>query len=135
MFYFSIHTKIFIETLIYKFHFIFSRFTELPWDEPTTGCVEFVKWKSDNSWMTMTPWSKLETLVLSLLRKILEPDSRKRITVKQIIDHKWCNAVEQSGMFSYFDRISNLFRFFFPIQAINLEHKVRAFTHFLAHSI
>lgn len=83
----------------------------------------------------MTPWSKLETLVLSLLRKILEPDSRKRITVKQIIDHKWCNAVEQSGMFSYFDRISNSFRFFFPIQAINLEHKVRALTQLLAHSI
>lgn len=75
--------------------------TELPWDEPTTGCVEFVKWKSDNSWMTITPWSKLETLALSLLRKILEPDSRKRITVKQIIDHKWCRAVELSGMWCF----------------------------------
>lgn len=67
-------------------------FTELPWDEPTTGCAEFVKWKSDISWMTITPWSKLETLALSLLRKILEPDSRKRITVQGIIEHKWCRV-------------------------------------------
>lgn len=128
----------FIETFysIQVFFLFFSQFTELPWDEPTTGCVEFVKWKSDNSWMTMTPWSKLETLVLSLLRKILEPDSRKRITVKQIIDHKWCKAIEQSGMFSYFDGISKFVSFlFYPIQAINLEHEVRAFIHLLAHSI
>ncbi|XP_031618983.1 serine/threonine-protein kinase grp [Contarinia nasturtii] len=67
---------------------------ELPWDEPTTGCAEFVKWKGDNSWMTITPWSKLETLALSLLRKLLEPDSGKRITVKEIIEHKWCKLSE-----------------------------------------
>lgn len=61
------------------------------------GCAEFVKWKSDSSWMTLTPWSKLETLALSLLRKILEPDSKKRIAVKDIIEHKWCRA-KFSGM-------------------------------------
>lgn len=68
----------------------------MPWDEPTTGCNEFVKWKSDNSWMTLTPWSKMETIALSLLRRILEPNSTKRITVSQIIEHKWCN-VKNSG--------------------------------------
>lgn len=40
----------------------------------------------------ITPWNKLHTTALSLLRRILEPDSTKRITVKQIIEHKWCNA-------------------------------------------
>lgn len=63
---------------------------ELPWDEPTTGCAEFVKWKSDNSWMTISPWSKMDNLALSLLRRILDLDTTKRITVKQILEHKWC---------------------------------------------
>lgn len=75
--------------------------TELPWDEPTTGCAEFVKWKSDNSWVTITPWSKLETLALSLLRKILEPDSKKRVTVQQIIEHKWCRAKLNGTFYIY----------------------------------
>lgn len=67
-------------------------FLELPWDEPTTGCAEFVKWKSDNSWMTLSPWKKLETLVLSMLRKILDPEPEKRISVQQLLDHKWCKT-------------------------------------------
>lgn len=65
---------------------------ELPWDEPTTGCGEFVKWRSDNSWMTISPWKKLETLVLSMLRKILDPESDKRLSIQNIIDHKWCKT-------------------------------------------
>lgn len=82
----------------YKLCFnFFINFAELPWDEPTIGCGDFVKWKSDNTWMTITPWSKLETLALSLLRKLLDTDAKKRITVKQIIEHKWCNF-KRSGM-------------------------------------
>lgn len=72
--------------------FQFNYCSELPWDEPTTGCAEFVNWKSDNSWMTISPWNKLETLALSLLRKILQPNLEKRITVKKIIEHKWCKT-------------------------------------------
>lgn len=64
--------------------------TELPWDEPTTGCSEFVTWKSDNSYLTISPWNKLETLALSLLRKILDPESTKRITLDKMMEHKWC---------------------------------------------
>lgn len=64
--------------------------TELPWDEPTSGCAEFLNWKHDDSWMTITPWNKMENIALSLLRKILEPDSTKRITLDKIINHKWC---------------------------------------------
>lgn len=77
-------------------------FTELPWDEPTTGCTEYVKWKSDNIWLTLTPWNKLDTLVLSLLRKILDTDSTKRITLDKIIEHKWCTV-----------KLSSLGKFFF----------------------
>lgn len=70
---------------------------ELPWDEPTTGCTEFVRWKSDNTWLTITPWSKLDTLALSLLRRILEPNSVKRITLDKLIEHKWCAAKSIEG--------------------------------------
>lgn len=39
----------------------------------------------------MTPWCKLDTLILSLLRKILDTRSKERLTIDGIIDHKWCH--------------------------------------------
>lgn len=62
---------------------------ELPWDQPSTGCPEYVRWKGNDNWTTHTPWSKIDTLSLSLLRKILEPVSSKRIQLEKIIEHKW----------------------------------------------
>lgn len=79
--------------------FFVGKTIELPWDEPTTGCSQFVKWKSDNSWVTITPWSKLETLALSLIRRILEPNSVKRITLDKLIEHKWCAVKSIDGKF------------------------------------
>lgn len=64
---------------------------ELPWDQPSTGCPEYVKWKSNERWTTATPWSKIDTLALSFLRKILEPQASKRILLEKIMDHKWCH--------------------------------------------
>lgn len=88
------------------FCLLFFCILELPWDEPTTGCGEFVKWKSDNSWMTISPWKKLETLVLSMLRKILDPDPDKRITMPNIIDHKWCKTKNLPlGMYAVVGRL------------------------------
>lgn len=83
---------------------------ELPWDEPTTGCAEFVKWKSDNSWMTISPWSKMDNLALSLLRRILDLDTAKRITVKQILEHKWCIVkAKNPGMYFFvFDQLNKI---------------------------
>lgn len=40
---------------------------ELPWDQPTTNCSEFIAWKGNN-YQARTPWSKLTTLAISLLR-------------------------------------------------------------------
>lgn len=65
---------------------------ELPWDQPSLGCAEYVKWKSNDTWTVATPWTKLDTLALSLLRKILEPMSSKRIDLTKIVDHKWCRT-------------------------------------------
>lgn len=64
---------------------------ELPWDQPSTNCQEFVEWKENGKWMTKTPWSKLDTLAISLLRKILAPNPSNRLTLTKIIDHKWCH--------------------------------------------
>lgn len=65
--------------------------SELPWDQPSTGCAEYVRWKGNDHWTTQTPWSKIDTLALSLLRKILDPVSSKRIHLEKIIEHKWCH--------------------------------------------
>lgn len=64
---------------------------ELPWDQPSTNCPEYVKWKDNDKWTTMTPWSKLDTLVISLLRKVLAPNPSSRPTLDKIMDHKWCH--------------------------------------------
>lgn len=66
-------------------------FPELPWDQPSTGCAEYVRWKSNDRWTTTTPWSKIDTLALSMLRKILDPNAAKRILLDKIISHKWCH--------------------------------------------
>lgn len=64
-------------------------FKELPWDQPSFGCKEYLAWK-DNKYTTITPWSKLDTLALSLIRKILAPNPEKRMTLDKIKLHKWC---------------------------------------------
>lgn len=70
--------------------FVFGQYKELPWDQPSTGCAEYVRWKSNDRWTTTTPWSKIDTLALSMLRKILDPNAAKRILLDKIINHKWC---------------------------------------------
>lgn len=64
-------------------------FLELPWDQPTSSCSEYVSWKAGSKWTTMTPWSKLDTLLLSLLRKMLSSNPTNRLTLQKVRDHKW----------------------------------------------
>lgn len=64
---------------------------ELPWDQPSANCQEFVNWKENDRWTTKTPWSKLDTLAISLLRKVLSVQPAHRIHLDKILDHKWCN--------------------------------------------
>lgn len=60
---------------------------ELPWDKPTAGCADYAAWKECQ--ITHLPWTKIDTLALSLLRKVLMPVSGKRYTVQQIKNHQW----------------------------------------------
>lgn len=62
---------------------------ELPWDQPTTNCAEFIAWTSNN-YQSRTPWSKLNTLAISLLRKVMAIKPGDRITLKNIMQHRWC---------------------------------------------
>ncbi|BFF95959.1 serine/threonine-protein kinase grp [Drosophila madeirensis] len=64
---------------------------ELPWDQPSAGCPEFINWKDNDRWQTQTPWSKLDTLAISLLRKVLASSPGTRLTLEKILDHKWSN--------------------------------------------
>ncbi|KAI8128734.1 Serine/threonine-protein kinase grp [Lucilia cuprina] len=64
---------------------------ELPWDQPSIQCQEFINWKDNDRWSTQTPWSKLDTLAISLLRKVLATNPTYRLSLDKILDHKWCN--------------------------------------------
>lgn len=64
---------------------------ELPWDQPTLSCKEYLFWK-ENKYTTLTPWTKLDTFTLSFIRKILVPNPEKRLTLEKIKQHKWCQS-------------------------------------------
>ncbi|KAK2190808.1 hypothetical protein NP493_68g05032 [Ridgeia piscesae] len=64
-------------------------YTELPWDEPTYTCPEYIHWKDCK--ITQTPWNKIDNLALSLLRKVLVENPVKRATVSVIKKHQWFN--------------------------------------------
>jgi len=60
---------------------------ELPWDRPSPECPHYTAWKECQ--ITRLPWTKIDTLALSLLRKVLMPLPGKRYTIQQIKNHNW----------------------------------------------
>ncbi|XP_076112237.1 serine/threonine-protein kinase Chk1-like [Mytilus galloprovincialis] len=62
---------------------------ELPWDEPNYGCQEYCNWKDCK--ITLSPWNKVDNLALSLLRKLLVENPKKRYTIQQVKSHQWFN--------------------------------------------
>ncbi|ESO99085.1 hypothetical protein LOTGIDRAFT_173967 [Lottia gigantea] len=62
---------------------------ELPWDQPTYDCKEYCDWKDCK--ITQSPWCKIDNLALSLLRKVLLENYKKRYTLEQIKKHQWFN--------------------------------------------
>ncbi|GFX12833.1 hypothetical protein TNCV_1975711 [Trichonephila clavipes] len=64
---------------------------ELPWNEATNECREFISWKACN--FSITPWTKIDNLVLALLTKILCCSPSKRYTLKDIQNHFWCKKI------------------------------------------
>lgn len=60
---------------------------ELPWDEPREKCVEFSSWLKCK--LTNSPWTKIDTLSLGFLKKLLNPNPSKRCTISQMKKDKW----------------------------------------------
>nr|XP_054760286.1 serine/threonine-protein kinase Chk1-like [Lytechinus pictus]XP_054760289.1 serine/threonine-protein kinase Chk1-like [Lytechinus pictus] len=60
---------------------------ELPWDEPTYSCNEFCDWLDKK--MHLSPWKKIDTTPLALLRRILTETPAKRITIQNIKKDRW----------------------------------------------
>lgn len=60
---------------------------ELPWDMPSPDCPLYTAWKECQ--ITRLPWTKIDTLALSLLRKVLMPLPGKRYSIEQITNHQW----------------------------------------------
>lgn len=79
---------------------------ELPWDEPSYKCSDYLKWKSEKCIMR-SPWNKLDNTAIGLARKILDPNPKHRPSIKQIKNHPWminifdsCDSIEEIDGYS-----------------------------------
>lgn len=61
---------------------------ELPWDEPSNTCQEYCDWLDRK--VHLSPWSKIDTGPLALLRKILQESPEKRLTISSIKKDRYC---------------------------------------------
>ena len=89
---------------------------ELPWDRPSPECHHYTSWKECQ--ITRLPWTKIDTLALSLLRKVLMPLPGKRYTIQQIKGHNWFLKRFKVG--------SKLFFFFFSKHYLNFFNKKKS---------
>lgn len=80
---------------------IFNLILELPWGKPATDCDEFKAWKG-SQYVHTTPWSKIDNLALSLIRKILSPLPSTRHSTASIKAHRWYTKkfVKTKGKYS-----------------------------------
>uniref|UniRef100_H2Y7A7 non-specific serine/threonine protein kinase n=1 Tax=Ciona savignyi TaxID=51511 RepID=H2Y7A7_CIOSA len=60
---------------------------ELPWDSPNLDCDEFVNWLEHN--IQFSPWTKIGTMPLALLRKLLAESPRDRYSIAAIKKDRW----------------------------------------------
>lgn len=59
-----------------------------PWDEPTRRSPEYVAYLTGEL-LRIDPWTRISGDALSLLRRMMYPDPRRRITLEQIQRHRW----------------------------------------------
>ncbi|XP_077089207.1 serine/threonine-protein kinase Chk1 [Siphateles boraxobius] len=60
---------------------------ELPWDQPSENCQEYLDWLEKKIYLT--PWKKIDAVALSLLSKILLHNPEERFTIPEIKKHRW----------------------------------------------
>jgi serine/threonine-protein kinase Chk1 len=71
--------------------------SELPWDQANVDSPEYLAWKDGKS-MGATPWSKLDNMILSLVRKILFCHPSGRFTIERIKNHRWFQKSLQKSL-------------------------------------
>ncbi|XP_033106213.1 serine/threonine-protein kinase Chk1-like [Anneissia japonica] len=70
---------------------------ELPWDEPSYDCKEFCNWLDKR--VELTPWRKIDTMSLALLKKMLSEAPSNRCTLAQIKKDRWyCKTFKSKGI-------------------------------------
>lgn len=79
---------------------------ELPWEMPSADDEDYKLWKTTD-YANHSPWSKLDTLALSLVRKILIPTPSKRYDIPKIQAHHWFIKSKTSGTFLFY-QVNNL---------------------------
>ncbi|XP_002132124.3 serine/threonine-protein kinase Chk1 [Ciona intestinalis] len=60
---------------------------ELPWDSPCLGCEEYANWLEHH--IEFSPWTKIGTAPLALLRKLLTASASDRYTISDIKKDRW----------------------------------------------
>uniref|UniRef100_A0A8C1M712 Serine/threonine-protein kinase CHK1 n=2 Tax=Cyprinus carpio TaxID=7962 RepID=A0A8C1M712_CYPCA len=68
---------------------------ELPWDQPSENCQEYLDWLEKKIYLT--PWKKIDAVPLSLLSKILLHNPEDRFTIPEIKKHRWFSRSFKSG--------------------------------------
>jgi serine/threonine-protein kinase Chk1 len=86
---------------------------ELPWDVPSNDCPLYTSWKECQ--ITRLPWTKIDTLALSLLRKVLMPLPGKRYTIQQITNHQWFQKKFKVSSMDYCLMFNALFEMIYSI--------------------
>uniref|UniRef100_A0A673KZH9 Serine/threonine-protein kinase CHK1 n=1 Tax=Sinocyclocheilus rhinocerous TaxID=307959 RepID=A0A673KZH9_9TELE len=77
---------------------------ELPWDQPSENCQEYLDWLEKKIYLT--PWKKIDAVPLSLLSKILLHNPEDRFTIPEIKKHRWFSRSFKSGT-AFKDQHSN----------------------------
>jgi len=65
---------------------------------PSSDDEDYKLWKTTD-YANHSPWNKLDTLALSLVRKILTPTPSKRYDIPKIRSHRWFKNSETRGIF------------------------------------
>ncbi|GCE97372.1 Chk1 protein kinase [Zygosaccharomyces mellis] len=65
---------------------------ELPWDLPVFEDENFQCFMENNGKLNVGPWAKIDFTHLNLLRKLLQPDPLKRVSLRNVQLHPWFNA-------------------------------------------
>lgn len=67
---------------------------------PSDDNEDYALWKTTD-YANHSPWCKLDTLALSLVRKILIPSPTKRYDMCKIRSHHWFNQSNICGIFLF----------------------------------